>query len=676
MHRYERWIIRRYLANALATGRFGKPPRSDADIVIWIASHGGALDLPPLAQRPRSRRGERFEDPSEAKRAWKMWRAQAIAVARASAPDPSPLQRRIDWLADACSLTAPQRWMLGLFVRIAFVPTASALLAAVNDRLGLNVGVLSASELRPFMEHGSDSGGVCPEGRLVELGLIDARDEPRLGSVVGAIVSAPRLRVRNISDLLFEKPAPASLGWDDFAHLGEKRELAARIVETSGRTRGAERGGANILLYGPPGTGKSEFAKALGAHLRFCVHFCGESGDRNSEPNRRERIAALMIANAIGGVARKTIIVVDEADDLFAGVDEDDAATRHGSKVFMNRLVERAGAPTIWIANDIDRLGQSVIRRMNLVLRFVRPSLSVRKNMVERIARGAGFRLDASSVLDLARAPAAPALFENAIRSAALIKGSADDARKILEGGLQALGVRTPPRAPTPIDFDPTLSCADVDLATLADQIVRSPSRALSFCLSGTPGTGKSAYARYLAERLDMEILEKRFSDLTSMYLGQSEKAIAAAFEEAADLRAFLILDEADSLLRDRAMARNSWEVTQVNEMLTWMERHAFPFACTTNAPDLLDPAMSRRILFKVRFLPMSPRQIAVTYRRTFGADAPAAVLKLATLAPGDFAIVARKATVTNERDPKCLARWLEDEALAKPGAGQRRIGF
>ena len=57
------------------------------------------------------------------------------------------------------------------------------------------------------------------------------------------------------------------------------------------------------------------------------------------------------------------------------------------------------------------------------------------------------------------------------------------------------------------------------------------------------------------------------------MWLGESEKAIAAAFEEAADLRAFLVLDEVDSLLRDRRAAQQSWEVTQVNEMLTRMER-------------------------------------------------------------------------------------------------------
>jgi hypothetical protein len=100
-----------------------------------------------------------------------------------------------------------------------------------------------------------------------------------------------------------------------------------------------------------------------------------------------------------------------------------------------------------------------------------------------------------------------------------------------------------------------------------------------------------SRRARHLAERLDLDLVEKRFSDLSSMWLGESEKAIAAAFEEAADLRAFLILDEADSLLRDRAAAHHSWEITQVNEMLTQMERHPYPFACTTNAPELLDTA-------------------------------------------------------------------------------------
>jgi transitional endoplasmic reticulum ATPase len=454
------------------------------------------------------------------------------------------------------------------------------------------------------------------------------------------------------------------------------RDLAARIVAAAGNPRGRTRRGVNLLFYGPPETGKSEFAKTLGARVGFSVQFIGETNDESAEPSRRESIAALMIANAIGGSASRTIIVVDEADDLFVGVDEEDASSRRGSKAFKNRLLERAVVPTIWIANDIDRLGPAMIRRMSLVVRFPKPTLSVRMRIVSRIAESARFPLDEASALELAGASASPALIENAIRSAARVGKSACEAVTILESSLHALGWQKTHRAPSPIEFDPALSSADVDLVKLADQVARARARALSFCLSGPPGTGKSAYARHLAERLNLDVLEKRFSDLSSMWLGESEKAIAAAFEEAADLRAFLILDEADSLLRDRGLAQQSWEITTVNEMLTQMERHPFPFACTTNALELLDAAAARRFLFKVRFLPMTADQIAEAFRRAFGADAPAFVLKLSGLTPGDFATVARKATMLDERDPRILAQWLELEAQAKPDARRRKIGF
>jgi transitional endoplasmic reticulum ATPase len=432
----------------------------------------------------------------------------------------------------------------------------------------------------------------------------------------------------------------------------------------------------NLLFYGPPGTGKSEFAKTLGARLGFSVQFCGETNEENDEPNRRERIAALLIANAIGAVARKTIVVVDEADDLFAGFDDEDCFDRRGSKVFMNRLLERATAPTIWITNDVHRLGPAIIRRMNLALRFSKPTLSMRKAMVARIAKGADFRLDESAALELARTPAPPALIENAILGATHIQGSATEARKILASSLCALGRRETSRASEPIPFDPTLSSADVDLVALADRVAQSRSLALSFLLSGLPGTGKSAFARHLAERLDLELVEKRYSDLVSMWLGESEKTIALAFEEAADLRAFLVFDEADSLLRDRAAAQRSWEVTQVNEMLTRLERHPFPFACTTNAPELLDAASARRFLFKLRFAPLTPSQVGLAYRHAFHCDAPPAILRLGNLTPADFAVVARKAACFGERDPRRIAKWLEEEVDAKLGPNTRRIGF
>ncbi len=430
MHTYEGWILRRYLANALRSSHFVKPPRADMDIVTWIESHARLLGVPDLAPGARSTRRRASVEPPVHSASWKAWRAAAIGMARTPAPNPSPLQKRLNWLARACSLTEGQNSALGLLARTSHSSQVRALVEAVNDRSGLEFRDPDDLDLHPFLETKSERVELCSGGRLAELGLIDMREGPRLSVVVRRLLSLPRFEARRVSDLLLGEPARASLGWSDFEHLGDLRGLTARIVAAAGNFRGATRRAANLLFYGPPGTGKSEFAKTLGARLGFSVQFCGETNEENAEPNRRERIAALLIANAIGGVARKTIVVVDEADDLFAGFDEDDDFGGRGSKVFMNRLLERAVAPTIWITNDVHRLGPAIIRRMNLALRFSKPTLSVRKTMVARIAQGAGFRLDEGAALDLARSPAAPALIENAILSATHIRGSAIDAHK------------------------------------------------------------------------------------------------------------------------------------------------------------------------------------------------------------------------------------------------------
>jgi ATPase family associated with various cellular activities (AAA) len=261
------------------------------------------------------------------------------------------------------------------------------------------------SDLQPFLKTRSERRELCEAGRLAELGLIQVREGTRLSPVVRRLLSLPRFNARRVGHLLLGEPARASLTWNQFEHLGDLRDIAARIVAASVRSRGSSCRGANILFYGPPGTGKSEFAKTLGAQVGFSVHFCGETDDENAEPNRRDRIAALLIANAIGRVARRTMVVVDEADDLLFDLDDNGAFGRQGSKVFMNRLLERIVAPTIWIVNDIDRLGPSIIRRMNLALRFPKPTLSARKSMIARIATHVDLRLQDSEMLDLARAP-------------------------------------------------------------------------------------------------------------------------------------------------------------------------------------------------------------------------------------------------------------------------------
>ena len=161
----------------------------------------------------------------------------------------------------------------------------------------------------------------------------------------------------------------------------------------------------------------------------------------------------------------------------------------------------------------------------------------------------------------------------------------------------RVLGCERPPQGPPP-RFDLGLIQSDTDPVTLAECLVGNADRGFSLCLQSPPGTGKSAFARYLSECLGLEVLQKHASDLLSPWVGETEQQIAAAFAEARDAQAFLIFDEADSLLANRRSAHRSWEVSQVNEMLTWMESHPLPFACTTNFGEHLDPATLRRFVF------------------------------------------------------------------------------
>ncbi|WP_048862717.1 ATP-binding protein, partial [Acidisphaera rubrifaciens] len=237
-------------------------------------------------------------------------------------------------------------------------------------------------------------------------------------------------------------------------------------------------------------------------------------------------------------------------------------------------------------------------------------------------------------------------------------------------------GALPAPQAGVDPAFDPALVPADCDLVALARRLAAPGApRAVSLLLSGPPGTGKSAYARYLADMIGVPAVQKRASDLLGPYVGQSEARIAEAFAEARDSGALLIFDEADSLLGDRRGAHQGWEVTQVNEMLTWMESHPLPFVCTTNLADRLDPASMRRFLIKARFRYLDAAQAEAAFRRFFGMAAPAELLRLRALTPADFALVTRRAALIDPApDAAGLMALLAAESEAREGA--RAIGF
>jgi SpoVK/Ycf46/Vps4 family AAA+-type ATPase len=194
--------------------------------------------------------------------------------------------------------------------------------------------------------------------------------------------------------------------------------------------------------------------------------------------------------------------------------------------------------------------------------------------------------------------------------------------------------------------------------------------------LSGPPGTGKSAYARYVAAACGLEVLEKKASDLLDMFVGGTERAIARVFEEATEIGALLIFDEADSMLRNRRLADRGWEVSMVNEMLSWMDQHPMPFVATTNLCDTLDRATSRRFLFKLKFEYLDAARSVSLFERTFGKRAPKSLDLLDELTPADFEVVARRASLLGVTNEAVLIAMLQSELEARSNGLHRTIGF
>jgi SpoVK/Ycf46/Vps4 family AAA+-type ATPase len=223
----------------------------------------------------------------------------------------------------------------------------------------------------------------------------------------------------------------------------------------------------------------------------------------------------------------------------------------------------------------------------------------------------------------------------------------------------------------------------DADIAGILDGLRRRPRG--SFCFYGAAGTGKSELARHLADQIGKPFLLRRASDLLGMYVGESEQNIAQMFAEARQQDAVLVLDEADSFLSDRRGAVRTWEVTQVNELLTQMEAFEGIFVCTTNLMEKLDPASLRRFSFKLRFDPLTPGQRWSMFCQELGrlgggggepVGFEAQVRCLAGLTPGDLNVAARQFELW---DTPATAEKLYDllrrECLAK-GAAAGCIGF
>ena len=453
----------------------------------------------------------------------------------------------------------------------------------------------------------------------------------------------------------------------DFSYV-EAANLALRLMKHAKHTKGF-----NILLYGVPGTGKTSFAKVLANSAKLNLYPVGVCNGGEAEKNYR--LQEFYRKQCLLKNVKGSCILFDEGEDMFSSLE-----TRT-NKIEINNLLENNEIPVIWTTNRIQHMDPAYIRRFTLAVCFNKPPIEVRQKIWHKYLTENKIACDKGDMLTLAKKyEVPPSMISGAAQVARMAKGDLNTVKEHLSYMTQALrgGYKKPEDSTNKQEFETALINADMNLDLLTQRIKHLGRLNFSLCLYGASGTGKSAYARYLAEELGLDVLHRRASDLIGSFVGETEHNIAKSFADAKENKSLLIFDEADSFLRDRSMAMRSWEVTAVNEMLTWMESHPYPFICTTNLMDTLDPASLRRFSFKVKYDFLTPQQVVCAFMFFFRVMIDKKDVEgLNKLTPGDFSLVKNKAEILGHpHDFYALREMLEAEQKLKHNAYGSGIGF
>jgi len=121
----------------------------------------------------------------------------------------------------------------------------------------------------------------------------------------------------------------------------------------------------------------------------------------------------------------------------------------------------------------------------------------------------------------------------------------------------------------------------------------------------GPSGSGKSMMAEVLAHELNLPLMRMVAAELESPFVGETENRIHKFLSGTKGKPSVILLDEADSMLMDRSSAEGSTRRYQINLVNCWLrELDDFEgiLVFTTNHADGFDPALERRIMFRMEF--------------------------------------------------------------------------
>ena len=510
-----------------------------------------------------------------------------------------------------------------------------------------------------------------------------------------------------LSNNYFKLSKAETLPWDFYGSLTEKHGTMIRNIL---QKRGNEV--SNILLYGAPGTGKTSFAKTIAEQLgKNCYIIAQDTKIRNQSTCTPEfRFAALQICDSQIDPSN-SLIIVDEADEMLKGGSGCGGfpfflrgLETHGDKGILNDVLDNIRTPTIWITNTpAEALDESSRRRFDYSVCFEPLNAVQRKSIWQNNIR----KMQMESLIDdsmteffASRYDVNAGIITKVLGNVKKLTSSKAEVNELVEKLMaqhcELLNILVTDDKLLPskdYSLDGLNIKGDVELKKIVAAVrkfqsepsINSPDRPrMNILLSGSPGTGKTEFVKYLGSVLGTKVSVKMGSDLLSMYVGGTEQNIKAAFSQAEAEHAILFLDEIDGLVQNRERASRSWEVTQVNELLYQMENFNGIMIGATNFVQNLDPAIMRRFTFKLGFDYLNNDGKAIFFERMFNTKLTAEERRrldhIENLAPGDFRTVRQSLYYLDEVSNNARLSALEQESSVRktnsPNHNNGKIGF
>lgn len=602
----------------------------------------------------------------------------------------SELQHNLKLLQQLLGLTDIESLILGFVVLL----HSEQLLDDIADTLGSLTAAKAIRAVAVILDLPYDTvrQAFSTHGCLYRSGLLSVHDYLSYLRVKfdlsGQFVDKLLVKADDVMDLFvgtINKSDVAELSLEDYPHLKPQLDVLVAYLQ---QVKIHQQQGVNIFIYGSSGTGKTQLCKALAKQLDVQLFEIACEDDDGDSITATGRLCAYRAAQSIFD-GQTALLLFDEVEDVFNDTENGSGmkSTAQSRKAWVNRMLERNRTPTIWVSNS-DALDPAFLRRFDIVLELKVPPKKQRMKIIQQHCQE-----ELSSLYQEALANVeylSPAVLRRSYRVAKIAKQSNIELQvqqsmtQLVSNTLKAQGyprLKLQDSHSLPEYYDLQYIHTKANLAQIAEGVKQHGFGRL--CLYGASGTGKTAFARWLAEYIGQPLLVKRGSDLQSPYIGEMEKNLAKAFAEAEEQQAVLLLDEVDSMLQDRRTAVRSWEISQVNEFLVQMESFNGIVVTTTNRFDDLDQAALRRFDFKIHFdfltypqrlqlLQHVCQQLKITFDEQQVKPRLAALNRLCA---GDFAVIVRQSFFYPFADVDAVLQHLADEIKVKYQSSQA-IGF